>query len=77
MGLLIEGLGRGIIDFFKWFSITALVDSVIYGFGYVVVKILTLGRYPLSNKDNQGLCIVAGLISFIIIIGCLAMYNGR
>ena len=77
MELLVEGIGRGIVGFFRWIFVTALVDSIIYGLGYVVAKIVTLGKYPAPNRDNQSLCVATGLITFVVIIGLIAVYNAR
>jgi hypothetical protein len=75
MDFLIEGLGRGIIGFFRWLLFTALVETLMYWCGYVVLKIMTLGRYPAPNRDNTMLCVLTALLFFIFVIGFLALYN--
>lgn len=77
MDLLIEGIGRGLAGFLRWLFVTAFVDSILYGLGYVVVKAVTLGKYPASNRDNTSLCVGMGLISFVVIIALIAVYNAN
>lgn len=77
MDLLIEGIGRGIASFLRWIFVTAIVDSILYGLGYVVVKVMSLGKYPASNRDNQSLCVGTGLISFVVIVALIALYNAN
>lgn len=77
MDFLIEGLGRGILAFFRWILVTILVDAIIYGVGFGVLKVVTLGRYPVANRDNQTLCLLAGLLSIIAVIIFFAIYNQR
>lgn len=77
MDFLIEGLGRGILAFFRWILVTILVEVIIYGTGFGVLKVVTLGRYPIANKDNQTLCLFAGLLSIIAVIMFFAIYNQR
>ena len=77
MDFLIEGLGRGIFAFFRWILVTILVDAILYGLGFAVLKVVTLGRYPIANRDNQTLCLFTGLLSIIAVIVFFAVYNQR
>ena len=70
-----EGLFRGIARLIKWIIIDILIQLFIHGYGYVTLKVLTLGKYPKPNTDNEGICIITGLISIAATIGVIAYLN--
>ena len=70
-----EGFGRGILRFIKWIIINVFIEFFVYGYGYLTLKILTLGGYPKPNRDNEILCVIAGLISIAATIGVIAFLN--
>lgn len=70
-----EGLFRGIARLIKWIVIDILIQFFVYGYGYVTLKIVTLGAYPKANRDNENLCVFSGIISIAVTIGLIAYFN--
>lgn len=70
-----EGLGKGVFRFIKWIIIDAFIEFFVYGYGYLTLKLITLGKYPKSGQDNDTLCIIAGLISIAVTIGLIMVFN--
>ncbi|WP_334062765.1 hypothetical protein [Alteromonas genovensis] len=61
---VVEGFGRFALRIIKWIVIQALIEGIVYGYGYVTLKIFTLGKYPRSNKD-EGRSFIAGCVSIV------------
>ena len=74
---LAEGIGRGFLNLIKWIVIDVFIELFIHGYGYLTLKILTLGKYPKSNKNNDTLCVVSGLISFVVTIAIIMFINSN
>jgi hypothetical protein len=72
-----EGLGRAFFRLLKWIIIDALIEFFVYGYGYVTLKIITIGKYPKPNQNNDGLCIVSGIISIAVTIGIIMLFNSK
>ncbi len=68
---LAEGLGKGLFRFVKWIIIDAFIEFFVYGYGYLTLKVITLGKYPKSGQDNDSLCIIVGLISIAVTFGLM------
>jgi hypothetical protein len=72
-----EGIGRGFLRVIKWIIIDAFIELFIHGYGYLTLKIITIGKYPKPDQDNDTLCVVAGLISFAVTIGIIMFINSN
>lgn len=72
---VVEGLFRGVARLIKWIIIDILIQFCVYGYGYVTLKIVTVGIYPKENRDNESLCVLSGIISVAVIIGLIANLN--
>ena len=70
---VVEGFGRVIFRVIKWFIIDAILEFVIYGYGYITLKIVTFGKYPRPNKD-EGRTIATGIISIIATLFLIAYF---
>ena len=71
---VVGGFGLLILRGVKWLVITALVEFLIYGYGYITLKILTLGQYPKPNEDSETMCIITGVISIALTIVLIAVF---
>ncbi len=67
-----EPLGRFILRILKWIFIDAIMEFVLKGTGHVVLKLLTLGKYPRAGRD-EGRTIAVGFVSLVVVFVCLAM----
>lgn len=67
-----EPLGRFILRVIKWIIIDAIMEFVLKGTGHVVLKLLTLGKYPRAGRD-EGRTVAVGFVSFVVFFVCLAM----
>ena len=67
-----EPLGRFILRVIKWIIIDAIIEFVLKGTGHVVLKLLTLGKYPRAGRD-EGRPVAVGFVSFVVFFVCLAM----
>jgi len=74
---LVEGLGRGILNIIKWIVIDLFIDIFVHGYGYVTLKILTVGKYPKADQDNDTLCIISGLLSIAATIAVIMVINSN
>jgi len=72
---VVEGIGKGILRFIKWVIIDLFVELFLYGYGYLTLKISTLGKYPKPNKNNENLCSTVGFIALVITIILIAVFN--
>ncbi len=70
---VVEGFGRVIFRVIKWLIIDAILEFVIYGYGYITLKIVTFGKYPRPNKD-EGRTITTGIISIIATLLLIAYF---
>ena len=74
---LAEGIGRGFLRIIKWIVIDAFIELFIHGYGYLTLKIITLGKYPKPDQNNETLCLVSGVISFVITIAIIMFINSN
>tara|TARA_B110000467_G_C17887737_1_gene248181 strand:- start:189 stop:422 length:234 start_codon:yes stop_codon:yes gene_type:complete len=74
---LAEGIGRGFLNLIKWIIIDVFIELFIHGYGYLTLKILTLGKYPKLNKNNDTLCVISGFISFAVTIAIIMYINSN
>jgi len=72
-----EGIVRGILNLIKWIFIDVFIEILIHGYGYITLKILTFGKYPKPNQNNDTLCVVSGLISFVVTIAIIMFINSN
>lgn len=77
MDELVEGVGKGFFRFLKWIIIDAFIEFFVYGYGWLILKIITLGKYPKPNHNNDTLCCIVGLISIIVTIGIVMFINSK
>ena len=74
---LAEVVGRGILNLIKWIVIDVFIELFIRGYGYLTLKIITLGKYPKQDQNNDTLCIVAGFIFFVFTIAIIMFINSN
>lgn len=74
---LAEGVGRGILNLTKWIVIDVFIELFIHGYGYLTLKIITLGKHPKPDQNNDTLCVTAGFISFVITIAIIMYINSN
>ena len=67
-----EPLGRFMLRVIKWIIIDAIMEFVLKGTCYVVLKLLTLGKYPRAGRD-EGRIVTVGFVSLVVVFVCLAM----
>ncbi|WP_068546717.1 hypothetical protein [Thalassotalea crassostreae] len=72
---IVEGFGKAFFRVVKWILVDAFVETFLHGYGYVTLKIITLGKYPQPNRDNETLCIVTGLISVGVTVALLILFG--
>ena len=72
-----EGIGRGFLRVMKWIIIELFIDLFLHGYGYLTLKIITLGKYPKPDRDNESLCVISGFISFVITIAIIMYVNSK
>jgi hypothetical protein len=73
---IVEGFGRFSLNVLKWIFVNAFLELFIRGLGYIVLKIATFGKYPRQDMD-EGRTILAGLVSFFVILLLIGMYNSN
>lgn len=69
---VLEPLGRFLLRILKWIVVDAIIDFVITGTGHVVLKLLTLGKYPRAGRD-EGRTFAVGFVSLAVVLVCLAL----
>jgi len=74
---LAEGAGKGLLRIIKWIVIEVFIDVFIHAYGYLTLKIITLGKYPKPNQNNDALCVISGLISLGITIAIIMFINSN
>jgi len=74
---LAEGIGRGILNLIKWIVIDVFIELFIHGYGYLTLKIITLGKYPKPDQNNDTLCVVSGFISLAFTIAIIMFINSN
>ncbi len=74
---LAEGIGKGFLRIIKWIIIDAFIEIFMHGYGYLTLKIITFGNYPKPNQNNDTLCVISGLISFIVTIAIIMFINSN
>ena len=72
---VVGGFGLLILRGLKWLVITALVEFLIYWYGFITLKIFTLGQFPKSGEDSETTCIITGVISIVITLVLIAVFN--
>lgn len=72
-----EGIGKIFLRVIKWIIIDAFIELFIHGYGYLTLKIITLGKYPKPDQDNDTLCVVTGLVSIAVTIGIIMFINSN
>ena len=70
---VVEGFGRLILRIIKWIIIDAIVEFIVYGYGYITLKTITFGKLPRPNKD-EGLTVFAGLVSIAVTLLLIAYF---
>jgi|VirMetMinimDraft_7_1064189.scaffolds.fasta_scaffold294514_2 hypothetical protein len=71
----LSALGRVIVQLIKWIIIDAIIEGVVYGYGYLSLKLITLGKYPKANQHNDILCIISGVISIAVTISIIVLFS--
>jgi hypothetical protein len=74
---LAEGIGKGFLNLIKWIIIDVFIELFIHGYGYLTLKILSIGKYPKPNQNNDTLCVVSGFISFVVTIAIIMYINSN
>jgi hypothetical protein len=74
---LIEDIAGGVLRALSrvllWLLLDVLIDIVIYGYGYITLKIFTLGRYPKQYGAERNFSIFAGVVA-ILATACFIVY---
>jgi len=74
---LAEGVGRGFLRVIKWIVINAFIEFFMYGYGYIILKIITFGKYPKPNQNDETLCTVTGFIALILTIAVIMFIHSQ
>jgi hypothetical protein len=77
MDEIIEVAGRGFLRVVKWIIIDAFIEFFLYFVGYVTLKVVTFGKYPKENRDNDTLCCVTGAVVLLFVVAVIAIYNSK
>ena len=67
------GVVRALWRVLLWLLLDVLIDIIIYGYGYITLKIVTLGRYPKQYGAERNFAIFAGFVAILATI-CLILY---
>lgn len=71
-------IGRFIISLARTILLEMIINGVVYGLGFSVLKLVSLGSYP-SNPLSQKMknhCLLAGIVTVIIAIFTIGVFNG-
>ncbi len=71
---VVEGLGRLIVRFIKWMIIEAIIETVLYWCGRIVLKVFTFGNYPRKEDDAEAPCVITGIIAIIAAVAAVVMF---
>ncbi|REL35023.1 hypothetical protein [Thalassotalea euphylliae] len=71
-------IGRFIMSLVRYFVVELIVDRILYGVGFSVLKLVSLGTYPRSpvSRQMKNHCLFAGVATFTIAIVLIAVFNG-
>ena len=61
------------LRFIGWFFIDVIMHIVCFGIGYVILKTLTLGKYP-TKETKEDIVMYTGLGALILLIIALTIY---
>tara|TARA_B110000902_G_scaffold151736_1_gene174353 strand:+ start:287 stop:520 length:234 start_codon:yes stop_codon:yes gene_type:complete len=66
---LIEHIFRFVASFFRFVIQQILIEGALYGVGYLTLKIITFGKYPISpiTGRDKNYILLSGLISIVLI----------
>ena len=62
------------LRFIGWFFIDVIMHIVCFGIGYIILKSLTLGKYP-TKETKEDTVMYAGLGTLILLIIALTIYT--
>ncbi|MFV7782685.1 hypothetical protein ACNPKB_01415 [Shewanella marisflavi] len=77
MDEIVEVAGRGFLRIVKWIIIDLFIEFFLYFVGYVTLKVVTFGKYPKANRDNDTLCSGTGAVVLLLAIAVIAFYNSK
>lgn len=75
MDILFDSIGRFIFEILKLIIRDLIIDIIVYGLGYITLKIVTLGFYPKKDRSNDHAIYISGTISIILIIIAFGLIN--
>ncbi len=68
---LAEGLLRTTFRVAKWVLFELFVEVLLYWIGRGTLKVFSLGRYPSSNDEAHGCCILTGFATLVVVFVAL------
>jgi hypothetical protein len=71
LGSVAEAVGR----FFLEFIGDSLAGEICYRMGWVMLKVLTLGRYPPLPPERHNRGLVAGLPIVVVLVGVTILFS--
>ncbi|MEE2000975.1 hypothetical protein QWY20_05875 [Alkalimonas sp. MEB108] len=76
MSDLIDVILKACAAAFKYIVIYGFIDFLVHGCGYLILKLLSFGRFPASRQHNRQACIATGFVVFVGVVAVIAVSNG-
>ncbi len=70
-----EGVLRVLWQILRYLLIDLCIDVVIYGYGYLSLKIFSLGRYPKLYGTERKAAISAGLVAMLVTVALILYWQ--
>lgn len=70
-----EGVLRMLWQLLRYLLIDVCIDIVIYGYGYLSLKIFTLGRYPKLYGTERHVAISAGIVALLVTVALIVYWQ--
>ncbi len=70
-----EGVLRVLWQILRYLLIDLCIDVVIYGYGYLSLKIFSLGRYPKLYGTERNAAILAGIVAMLVTVALILYWQ--
>jgi hypothetical protein len=72
---MLEGIAEAVGRFFLWLFALLFIDKVFYPIGWVMVRVVTVGRYPPPSPSKRTREFIALLPLIVLIVGVTIWFS--
>ena len=70
-----DGFLRVLWQILRYLLIDLCIDMLIHGYGYLTLKIFSLGRYPKLYGTERNVAILAGIVAMLVTVALILYWH--